>query len=409
MGAAERAEAAPAPHHPLVGRVLDPATPEALRLNAARGALPIPGADLVYLQVRLVADPAPAVAAAALDSLGRLTPDTLAPVLRDARCAPEVLDHFARGGSLAPDLLAAVVAHPAIADATLETLAETGDAETLNLIVTNEVRVIASPGLLARLRASPKLSPDNRRRLAELERDFIGKDPIRLAGAAAPRPAAGTGTGAAAGPAAAATGTGATAGAAAATGAAPAAPGEEYFPEPGVDEAPPGVESEGDVPPFDPAAEQRAEEELLNSDAFQRIMRLNVAERNLLAMKGGMEERAILIRDTAKVVSLAVLKNPRLSENEIAKFAGMRNLHEDILRAIGKNRDWTKTYGVALRLVRNPKTPQGLSVQFLARLGTRDLRIISGDKNVPELVRRNARNMFLARTQPAKKSFKKAH
>jgi hypothetical protein len=126
-------------------------------------------------------------------------------------------------------------------------------------------------------------------------------------------------------------------------------------------------------------------------------------------MKGGAEERTILIRDTARVVSMAVLKNPRLSENEVSKYAGMRSLHEDILRAIAKNGEWTKKYSVALSLVRNPKTPSGLSVQFLARLGTRDLRNISGDKNVPELVRRNARILFLARTQPAKKTYKKAH
>jgi len=382
MGAAERAQAAPAQHHPLVARVLDPATPEPLRLNAAHGALPLPVADLVYMQVRLVADPAPAVAAAARASLARLAPEGLAPILRDPRCAPEILDHFARTGPLASDLLATVVAHPAIPEATLVALAESGDAETLNLIITNEVRVIASPVLLARLRANPRLLPDNRRRLTELEHDFIGKDPIRLGGA-----------GAAGGP-------------------APAAPVEVPLPDAGVDAPPPpeaGAEAEGAMPPIDPAAEQLAEEELLRSDAFQRIMRLNVAERNLLAMKGGAEERTILIRDTARVVSMAVLKNPRLTENEVTKYAGMRSLHEDILRAIGKNGEWTKKYAVALSLVRNPKTPSGLSVQFLARLGTRDLRNISGDKNVPELVRRNARNLFLARTQPAKKAFQKAH
>ena len=380
MGATERAAAAPAPRHPLVERVLDPATPESLRLNAARGALPLPIADLVYVQVRLADDPAPAVVAAARDSLARLTPEGLAPIVDDAGCAPEILNHFARAGGLTPDLLATVVAHPAIPEATLLALAENDNPLTLNLIITNEVRIIASPALLARLRANPCLLADNRRRLSELESDFIGKDPIRLASAGAT------------------------------SAPAPTAKVEAALPDTGPDEPPPpGDGTGGEMPPPDPATEQFAEEELLRSDAFQRIMRLNVAERNLLAMKGGAEERTILIRDTARVVSMAVLKNPRMSENEISKFAGMRSLHEDILRAIAKNGDWTKKYSVALSLVRNPKTPSGLSVQFLARLGTRDLRIISGDKNVPELVRRNARNLFLARTQPAKKSFKKAH
>jgi hypothetical protein len=108
-------------------------------------------------------------------------------------------------------------------------------------------------------------------------------------------------------------------------------------------------------------------------------------------------------------VSQAVLKNPRLSETEVVNYAGMRSVHEDILRSIAANREWTKTYAVAWALVRNPKTPAGVSVQFLPRLGTRDLKIAAGDKNVPDLIRRQARNLFLARTQPPKKTFKKAH
>ncbi|HKQ98640.1 MAG TPA: hypothetical protein VJV75_12255, partial [Candidatus Polarisedimenticolia bacterium] len=160
---------------------------------------------------------------------------------------------------------------------------------------------------------------------------------------------------------------------------------------------------------YDPAAEEQTYEELQRTDAYQRIMRLNVAERQLLAMKGSGEERAILIRDTAKLVSMSVLKNPRISDTEITRYAAMRNLHEDILRQIASNREWTKTYAVVLNLAKNPKTPPGLTLQFLARLGTRDLKIIAGDKNVAELVRRNARSLFLVRTQPPKAAFKKAH
>src|SRR5262249_35739763 len=120
-------------------------------------------------------------------------------------------------------------------------------------------------------------------------------------------------------------------------------------------------------------------------------------------------ERAILIRDTARMVAAAVLKCPKLSDNEITAFAAMRNVHEDVLRAIASKKDWTKSYATVHALVRNPKTPPGLTIQFLPRLGNRDLKIIAGDKNIPELVRRQARNMFLVRTQPPKKFGKKAH
>ena len=78
-------------------------------------------------------------------------------------------------------------------------------------------------------------------------------------------------------------------------------------------------------------------------------------------------------------------------------------------RVIASRKDWTKNYATVHALVRNPKTPPGLTLQFLPRLGNRDLKVVTGDKNIPELVRRQARNLFLVRTQPPKKMKKAAH
>jgi cell division septation protein DedD len=363
--------------HPLVERVLAPSAAEAIRLGAARGALPLPPHDLVYLQIRLLEDAAPAVAAAAADSLARVAIGSLVPMLRDPGCDPVLLDHFGRCERLTGEALAVVISHPSLPEATLLDLAATGSSETLALIVTNEVRLIANPEILPKLRANPNVTSHLRRRLQELERDFIGRDPIRF------RPA------------------------------------DPVVETPAPTEVPPSgsaeaesaaLENEGqETPAFDPEQEAQIEEMLQKTDAYQRIMRMNVAERQLLAMKGSGEERAILIRDTARMVSLSVLKNPRLTDTEITMFASMRNVTEDIIRTIARSREWTKSYSVAHALVRNPRTPPGLSLQFLSRLGTRDLKICAGDKNIPELVRRNARNLFLARTQPAKKGQKKAH
>ena len=364
--------------------MLQPNAPEALRLGAARGALPIPQHDLVALQIRLLKDPSKEVVAAARDSLARLPDDGLIALLHDPGCDAALVDFAARSGRLKGEGLALAISHPAISDATLEALAAKGEAEALGLVITNEMRLIRRPELLALLRANPRLTGEQRRRLAELEREVIGR---HARPQAVPQPA-------------------------------PEAPAETAAPIPAAGEAPAPADAaplppdDAELPPEgepDPNQEYLDEEALQKTDAFQKIQRLNVAERNILAMKGNSEERAILIRDTARVVSQAVLKNPRLSETEIVRFAGLRSVTEDILRAIASNREWTKAYAVALALVRNPKTPGGLSVQFLARLGTRDLKICAGDKNVPELVRRQARNLFIVRTQPPKKTFKKAH
>ena len=387
MGAAEALKS-PA-RHPLFDRVLQAGTPEALRLSAAKGALPIPAHDLVPLQVRLLEDPAASVALAARDSLEALPIEGLAALVRDAACDPMLIDYLALSGRLLGEDLAQAIAHPRISDLALEAIASTGEEAALGLLITNEMRLIGHTRLLPLLRANPKLSGEQRRRLAELEREVISRQPqAKVPLAAVPAPAAVPET------------------------QAPLEPGQSLDLPPEAASVP----ADGEAPPEGAAeADQEYqdyyddEEVLQKTDAFQKIQRLNVAERNILAMKGNSEERAILVRDTARVVSQAVLKNPRLSETEIVRFAGLRSVTEDILRTIASNREWTKTYSVALALVRNPKTPAGLSVQFLARLGTRDLKICAGDKNVPELVRRQARNLFLVRTQPPKKTFKKAH
>jgi hypothetical protein len=375
MGATDVAAAATA-RNPLVDRILGGTAPDTLRLTAARGALPLPAADLAYVQVCLLQDSVPEVARAAAESLGKAAPETILEILRDSRCDTILIDHFARSGGLTGATLEAAISHPAIPDSTLEALAAGGNDETLTLIVTNEVRIIRNPSLLGVLRANQNLSGDNRRRLAELERDFVGKEALKVRQAPVP--------------------------ASPAAGAVDPALSTETAPE-----APP--QGEAAPPVMTPEEEQQYEEQLRRTPAFQRIMKLNVAEKVQLAMKGNAEERAILVRDTAKMVALQVLKSPKLSDTEIAGFAGQRNVCEDILRVIASHRDWTKTYGVAHALVRNPKTPPGLTLQFLPRLGTRDLRLVTADKNIPELVRRQARTLFLARTQPPKKLGKKAH
>lgn len=379
MGSPEPLPAPAGPsRHPLVDRILGGNTPDAIRLSAARGALPLPVHDLTYVQVRLLEDALPEVAEAARDSLANLAPETILAILKDGASDAALIDYFARPGELTGAALEAAISHPSIPDATLEALAATGSDEILNLIVTNEVRIIRDPTLLGLLRGNPNLSADNRRRLGELERDFVGKAALHVN---APAPAAVPDT------------------------APPVALPEEVAT--GADA--PGAEVDSAATPMSPEEERQYEDELRRTPAFQRIMQLNVAERVQLAMKGTSEERAILIRDTAKMVSLQVLKSPKLSENEIAHFANMRNVTEDVLRVIAGHRDWTKTYSVAHALVRNPKTPSGLSIQFLPRLGNRDLKNVAGDKNIPEVLRRQARNLFLVRTQPPKKRGNKAH
>ena len=124
---------------------------------------------------------------------------------------------------------------------------------------------------------------------------------------------------------------------------------------------------------------------------LQRIAGMNVAKRIALAMKGTREERAILIRDPNRIVTAAVLSSPKMTETEIAAIARMANVSEDVLRTICNNRAWLKNSAVALSLVKTPKTPVALSMNLLARLNDKDLRMMSTDRNIPDALRVTAR------------------
>ena len=125
------------------------------------------------------------------------------------------------------------------------------------------------------------------------------------------------------------------------------------------------------------------------------LANLPIAARLKLAMKGTREQRAQLIRDSNRIVATAVLGSPKLTEAEVEAFCKMGNVSEDVLRIIATNRAWVKNYGVVLGLVRNPKTPPGLSLQMLNRLTEKDVKMLSVDRNVPEAVRLAARRAMV--------------
>jgi len=118
---------------------------------------------------------------------------------------------------------------------------------------------------------------------------------------------------------------------------------------------------------------------------------LPVIQRMKLAVKGSREQRAQLIRDSNKLVSVAVLSSPKLTEAEVEAYSRQANLAEDVLRVIATNRAWVKNYNVVVGLTRNPKTPTALAMGFVQRLNERDLKILSTDRNVSEPVRLAAR------------------
>lgn len=137
-----------------------------------------------------------------------------------------------------------------------------------------------------------------------------------------------------------------------------------------------------------PAAPEAAEAEP------KALSSLTVLERMKLAMKGTREQRAVLVRDSNKLVSAAVLSSPKVNEAEIETFTKMGNVSEDVLRTIGQNRGWTKNYQIILGLCRHPKTPPAIAMSFVQRLNEKDLKGLTTDRNAKEGLRLLAKKML---------------
>lgn len=170
---------------------------------------------------------------------------------------------------------------------------------------------------------------------------------------------------------------------------------DNWTPQPGgtADPDAPLIDAEPDaVPEADPLAAAAGEGE---EETKKLLSLMTVLERLKVAMRGTREQRATLVRDPNKMVAAAVLSSPKVTESEIESFAKMTTVAEEVLRIIGANRVWTRNYGVALGLARNPKTPTGVALQFVQRLNERDMKQISSDRNVPEPIRLAVRKYLI--------------
>jgi hypothetical protein len=361
------------PGHPaLVEAIFEGRAPERVRAAAARGALPLPRAVLAHLFVHLSGDESEEIRTAASSSLEQLDAENILQILGDPTCAAPVLQHFAPKATRDQAMAEKIAFHPETPSKALGQLAAKGSAQVVELVLTNEERLLAVPGLLETLMGNPVLRVDQRGRILEfLERADQARQKRREAAQAG---AAGK-------------------------------PGESTTgdKELSVEDVAELLEvdvgellSQSEIVDGD---EFEAAENLDIRDAYRRILTLNTAQKAILAMKGGREERQILIRDSNKVVALGVLKNPRMTDSEIEGIANMRNVSEEILRHVGRTREWTKHYAVVHALILNPRTPPAVTTNFVSRLNARDLKRLLANRDVPELIRRMARRTHDMRTQ----------
>ena len=124
------------------------------------------------------------------------------------------------------------------------------------------------------------------------------------------------------------------------------------------------------------------------------ISKMSVSQKVRLAMVGDANVRKLLIRDPKKLVALAVLRSPRITEGEVTTFAGNKSLAEELLTTICRNRNWVKDYATRRALVFNPKTPLNFSMTYLRQLHPKDLKDASSSRDISQVIARMAKKMI---------------
>jgi hypothetical protein len=148
-------------------------------------------------------------------------------------------------------------------------------------------------------------------------------------------------------------------------------------------------------------AELEDDEEGGNSEAIDwsktPFMKLPIPIQIKLAMTGPHEKAIEALNSSNRVVAGSAIRNPKIKENDIVKISRSKTMHEDVIRYICNNGDWTKSYSVKFNLVQNPKTPPSLISRWLPLMRQTDLRSLAKSKQVPSAVSIMAKRLLSTR------------
>src|SRR5690349_20377618 len=125
-----------------IRRFCEPGAPQPARMMAARGMVPVRGADQLMLLLQLSADPDAAIAGSATEALNKLPEPVLLPAAEAAMPA-SFLDHLAERFREVEAVLERVVANPATHSETVEWVALRCSERVSERISVNEQRLLA--------------------------------------------------------------------------------------------------------------------------------------------------------------------------------------------------------------------------------------------------------------------------
>lgn len=343
--------------------------PGPARMMAARGLAPLADPrDLVSVLYQLALDRDDAVRTAADASARDLPDNILAGALADTAVDPRVLDFFARRLVGRTELIEVVLLNRALAVDTVVWLAGAAGERETEIIAQNEERLLRHPDIISALYGNRRARMSTVDRVVEL----AVRNGVKVHGISAWDELS------------------------------------RAILQSGKERGEPERTDEEKDALFAAAARVNAGREGSEDDAEAaataeepkkaRIQDLSVPMKIRLATLGNKFDRAVLIRDTKKMVALAAIKAPGVTENDAAKYAGNTALVEDVIAYIASRREWVKQYSVKLALVGNPKCPLPVAMRLMTHLREKDVRVIARSKGVSSALAAQARKLLSQRS-----------
>lgn len=347
----------------LSGEVQRALSSPATKMMAARGLAPIanPG-DLITLFYQLVCDQDQNIKTTAHKAAGELPDHILAAALADYRLDPRVLDYYTTAVLRRQDLIQAVILNPAVADETIETIAKRGGTREIELVATNQQRLLRRPEIIcamwmndAALQAtvdkSIELAIHNNVEIPGFPQWEEYKRQILESGKR-----------------------------------------QEAAPDDGTAVA--AAISRGEEGALRELSEAEVRKQ---SEKAKRWTELDFKTKMRRAFNGSGGDREEAIRDGNKVVALMAIRSPMVKEADAARWATNSSLPLEVISYIAGKREWTKMYSVKLALCQNPKTPIKETARLVSHLREKDLKNLSRSKGIPSAVAAQAKKLLMQR------------
>ena len=323
---------------PEIARIVKPGAHRDVQIAAARGALPLVGKDLLTVLFFLCRSSDAEIKKAAVKTVREMPESILTPVLKNDALHPQLLDLLVRARMADAELMGAVVMHPATTLKTLLYLAGKASSVVLERLAGHQNLLYQHPELVEAIIANPAAEKTLKFKLG-------WQEPAQMNSEDSDQDAAEDG-------------------------------------ESDADEnAKVGEErSQTEIEALMEEADQKG------LSKYQIAMDLTVSEKIKMGLTGDKEWRAIMMKQSNKLIQGAVMNNPRISDGEVLMVAKSKTSSDDLIRIILLKKEWLKNYEIKKALLAHPKTPPPKALRFVSFMTMKDIKELAKSKQLTNIV-----------------------